>query len=361
MRYDRRQNMRQNNPKKRLTFLLLPSIIINLLIVALLRPDEVEIKKDIHELEIIAPEKKRPNKAQKNRQTPPIPRPHVKPKKRIAKREKERPERKEDQSADPPIRYTSTPSPQMKMRSDKKAKPAKSRFESFGKPKYDIKTYADGGRLVTNRSQKSPNAPERKNFWRTQKAPRNDAARLSLSGLASMLAGGRYGKVCNHFKRFVSSTKDRTVYLLIDSSPSMSDNMSPAELCAVSIAQSALDKKYPVVVGRFGQHTICHPKTTNSSRIRDIIVSQKRIGGTLVPSTCGANEDKKPLDIIIITDGGFFNADIIRMLEAKSALKNKKSRGMIYLLKDPRFEPNPQTMYAFRTIGYQVVKFDNPK
>jgi hypothetical protein len=225
-----------------------------------------------------------------------------------------------------------------------------------GAHQLQLRRYADGGRLLSNVSGARVQAPERAGFWRTKDAPKGDAARMSLAGLASIV-GGRRGKACNHFKRFPSLSKKRTVHLLIDSSPSMSGNITPAEVCAIAVAHSALQQGYKVAVGRFGASTICQPPTQKSHLIRNVVVNRRRIGGTLVPSTCGADKASEPVDLVIITDGGFMRTDILRMLEVKRAIAGVLDRGLLYLVPESRASINPAAVATFRAIGFRIVSF----
>ncbi len=238
-------------------------------------------------------------------------------------------------------------------------RPPASKTDSFwvGRHKIQRKRYADGGRLLSNRSRAQVKAPERKGYWKTGKAPKGDAARLSLGGLASLLGGGRSGKPCDHFKRFPVTGKTRTVHLLIDSSPSMSGSMSPAETCAIGVAHSAIQKGFAVAIGRFGSSTVCHQPTKNSNRLRDVIIDRRRIGGTRIPSTCGAELAKTAVDIVVITDGGFFDASLAKLLTARKVVAKPQNRGLLYLVPDPRFGPNKKALAAYRASGFRVVRF----
>ena len=216
--------------------------------------------------------------------------------------------------------------------------------------------YADGGRLLRNPDGAAVVAPERPNFWRTQAAPKNDVARLSLAGLAS-LSAGRKGVLCDHLKRFPAARGGRAVHLLIDSSPSMAGSMSSAEVCAVGVANSALHNGYAVALGRFGASTVCHPPTRQSTLLRDLILKRDRLDGTLLPTTCGAMRSPGPVDLVIVSDGGFLRTDAAKLAEARQVLHRGANRGMLYLVPDARYMINPQAVEALKAIGFKVIHF----
>jgi hypothetical protein len=369
----RRQRARRAG-SRRIAILLLPALMIESLVVVVLRPErvaEATAKTKIVELDVVEP--KPP--------ALPVVGPRKKPQlpTRKAKRRRQRRSRRAARRAPQvapkvtPTKPASAPEPVVKpnpgllrMRAQPSKngtlavpRPPASKTDSFwvGRHKIQRKRYADGGRLLSNRSRAQVRAPERKGHYRTGKAPEGDAARLSLGGLASILGGGRSGTPCDHFKRFPVTGKSRTVHLLIDSSPSMSGSMSPAETCAIGVAHSAIQKGFAVAIGRFGSSTVCHQPTTNSNRLRDVIIDKKRIGGTRIPSICGAERAKTAVDIVVITDGGFFGSSLSKLLKARKVVAKPKNRGLLYLVPDPRFGPNKKALAAYRASGFRVVRF----
>ncbi|MCK5798607.1 MAG: hypothetical protein KAI47_15550 [Deltaproteobacteria bacterium] len=370
---DLRRTRRHAPMGRRVATWLVPSLLLNLVFVWFLRPDDLAKSPgtQTYELDLVEPKPPalppKARRAQRKSHTQPRPKMH---RPRRARRSTPR----AITPPPPPVALPkpTTPPKKIALPSLLRMRPTIRPRQGPGylmppEPKVDVlraegrrirrRRYADGGRLLTNLSPSRKAAPERARYYRTGKAPKGDIARLSLAGLASILGGGRRGKVCDHFKRFPVRGKHRTVHLLIDSSPSMSGSITPAETCAIGVALSALDQGFKVAIGRFGSSTICHPPTDKSALLRDVIVNQKRIGGTRIPSTCGADRAKGPVDVVIITDGGFFNADVARLLEARRVVAKPKNRGLLYLVPDPRFGANDKALAAFRRVGFRVVRF----
>ena len=375
LRRSKQQLLRRRN-QLRLAGLLVPSLALNLAFAGLLQTASLppEAPPKVYELDIIepkAPALPAPTQRRARKQV------RRRPKKKATRRPVARRRgpvtpavapRVEPRPSPPPVARPTPQRPQpnlLRMRTPGRPAPTvalpqvpESHDDDLRVDGHRIRRrrYADGGRLLSNVSGARVSAPERASFWRTRAAPKNDVGRLTLAGLASM-TGGRKGVLCDHLKRFPATQKGRIVHLLIDSSPSMAGSMSSAEVCAVGVANSALQKGYAVALGRFGASTVCHPPTKKSAIIRDLIVKRDRMGGTLLPTTCGADRARGAVDVVIVSDGGFFRADLSKLAEAQRVLRRPANRGMLYLVPDARYMINPKAVGALRKIGFQVIRF----
>lgn len=376
LRRSKQQVLRRRN-QLRLAGLLVPSLALNLAFAGLLQTSSLPVSAPpkVYELDIIEPKPPALPAPAQRRAKKQVTR---KPKKKAARRPVARRRGPVEPAVAPRVEPRPPSPPPVARPTPQRPQPNLLRMRTPGQPAPTValpqvpeshdddlrvdghrirrRRYADGGRLLSNVSGARVVAPERASFWRTRAAPKNDVGRLSLAGLASM-TGGHKGVLCDHLKRFPASQKGRTIHLLIDSSPSMEGSMSSAEVCAVGVANSALQKGYKVALGRFGDSTVCYPPTKKSALIRDLIVKRDRIGGTLLPTTCGADRARGAVDVVIVSDGGFFRADLSKLAEAQRVLRRPANRGMLYLVPDARYMINPKAVGALRKIGFRVIHF----
>ncbi len=231
-------------------------------------------------------------------------------------------------------------------------------------------TYADGGRVVVNRTNRNVEVPPR--FGRQAGTPGyvvrvRSGVRLprgiprTLKGLANLhIPGKGSGRVsCDLYRWDPTADPRREVVIFVDTSGSMAHKIGRAQICAAGIARSALKKGFKVAVFNFSDFAYFQEPTRDRKKLHRILAlniggftALPRIRDKDLPSTSVGR------DFVVVSDG-MFNKHIRGSIAShRDAYRsNKANRAFFYLFGSALHKHlrHPASIFArLKRLGYRT-------
>jgi hypothetical protein len=182
----------------------------------------------------------------------------------------------------------------------------------------------------------------------------------TLDGIAgkSMLKGsGR--KICNFYKTYPVPDK-RSLYIIMDTSLSVSSKLTHTQICAAGAAKSALERGHKVAVINFAGTQTYQPPTDNLELLYKIIKMNKKEKVTRLPSLENIVADPtEKRDFLLISDLlTTINDHKDWQKHGHIVTLNPENRAFLYFFNDKESDflyEHPQGIYRYlEEIGYRI-------
>jgi hypothetical protein len=227
---------------------------------------------------------------------------------------------------------------------------------------YRITTYQDGGRTITNLTDRNIEIPRRDSeTWNRDPdvfAGMGNPNTLEGLSMLPLWRGGSGRTACDYYRDNPSDGKDRVMYLMVDASGSMRYKVSKTHICAAGAAMSALRNGYSVAVISFADSQKYLAPTKDKAMIQRFI-QEVGYGSTKMPSL--PDLAAAGVDLVMVTDGMFNVLADHEMSQHRRAISKAGNRGMIYLLQLVCTNGPPTPTYPYydlKSAGYNTKKVD---